>query len=46
MNQDVMEAAAQVEQLAAALAEVEQQHQEVAAAYDAAVQLLAALQGQ
>jgi len=46
MNQDVMDAASQVEQLAAALAEVEQQYQEVAAAYDAAVQLLAALQGQ
>jgi hypothetical protein len=46
INQDIMDAATQVEQLAAALAEVEQQHQEVADAYDAAVQLLAALQGQ
>jgi hypothetical protein len=43
---EVSAAAEQVEQLAAAIGELEAQHSELVAAYDAATQLLAALQGQ
>lgn len=42
----VAQAAGEVQQLAQAIAFVEQQHAELVAAYDAAVQALAALQGQ
>jgi len=44
MGDPVAEAAAQVEQLAQAIAQIEQQHAELVAAYDQAVQTLAALQ--
>ncbi len=42
----VSQAAAQVQQLAQAIATIEQQHAELVAAYDAAVQALNAIQGQ
>ena len=45
-SDDLSAAAEHVEQLAAAIGELEAQHAELAAAYDAAVQLLEALQGQ
>jgi hypothetical protein len=45
-NQDAVNAEAQVQELGEALGVIDQQYQEIAAAYEQAVQLLAALQGQ